>query len=52
VKYLQVKTMGPSRPNREYAETLKFYEAVGFTKLEELHGLWPGLPCLVLVKAL
>lgn len=52
VKYLQVKTQGPSKPNREYAKTLKFYERVGFTKLEELAGVWPGIPCLILVKRL
>jgi ribosomal protein S18 acetylase RimI-like enzyme len=50
--YLQVKTMGPSRPNREYAETLEFYRGVGFARLEELKGFWNGLPCLVLVKRL
>jgi len=52
VKFLQVKTMGPSKPSREYAQTLKFYERVGFTRLEELHGVWPGIPCLILVKSL
>jgi len=51
-RLLQVKTQGPSRPSAEYAQTLKFYERVGFAKLEELHGVWPGIPCLVLVKAL
>lgn len=52
VKYLQVKTMGPSKPNAEYARTLKFYLRCGFARLEELHGLWPGIPCLILVKKL
>ncbi len=52
VRLLQVKTQGPSRPSPEYAETLKFYERVGFIRLEEFHGLWPGIPCLVLVKPL
>ncbi len=50
--YLQVKTMGPSRPSEFYARTLAFYRAVGFAPLEELHGLWGGTPCLVLVKRL
>ena len=49
IRYLQVKTQGPSRPCLEYSQTLKFYEAVGFTALEELTGLWPGIPCLILV---
>jgi ribosomal protein S18 acetylase RimI-like enzyme len=52
VQFLQVKTMGPSRPNKEYARTLQFYLRAGFTPLEELHGLWPGIPCLMLIKSL
>lgn len=50
--YLQVKTMGPSRPCEFYARTLAFYRAVGFVPLEEIHGLWGKIPCLVLVKRL
>lgn len=53
VRYLQVKTLGPSRESRGYAATRAFYEALGFVPLEELHGLWPGdNPALVLVKHL
>lgn len=52
VRYLQVKTMGPSTPNAEYAQTLKFYLRCGFARMEEVHGLWPGIPCLILVKKL
>jgi ribosomal protein S18 acetylase RimI-like enzyme len=52
VRYLQVKTMGPSRPNAEYARTLRFYESRGFERLEEVHGLWPRMPALILVKRL
>jgi len=52
VEYLQVKTMGPSKPNAAYARTMHFYEKCGFVPLEELHGVWPGLPCLILVKRL
>jgi len=52
VRYLQVKTMGPSKPNAEYARTLHFYESRGFTRLEEVKGLWPGIPSLMLVKAI
>jgi ribosomal protein S18 acetylase RimI-like enzyme len=51
-EYLQVKTQGPSRPSAEYAGTLRFYEKVGFTRLEEFSGIWPGIPCLLLVKKL
>lgn len=52
VRILQVKTQGPSRPTAQYDLTLKFYLKHGFARLEELHGLWPGNPCLILVKAL
>ena len=52
VEYLQVKTMGPSKPTAEYAMTLRFYRSRGFTPVEEIHGLWPGIPALVLIKRL
>lgn len=51
-RFLQVKTQGPSRPCREYEQTLRFYQAQGFHEIEELHGLWPGIPALLLVKVL
>jgi coenzyme F420-0:L-glutamate ligase / coenzyme F420-1:gamma-L-glutamate ligase len=51
IRYLQVKTLGPSRPDSGYDGTRAFYEAVGFVALEELHGLWShGNPALILVK--
>jgi coenzyme F420-0:L-glutamate ligase/coenzyme F420-1:gamma-L-glutamate ligase len=51
IRYLHVKTLGPSRPSRGYAATRDFYEAAGFVALEELHGLWrDDNPTLVLVK--
>jgi ribosomal protein S18 acetylase RimI-like enzyme len=50
VEYLQVKTLGPSREDEGYAQTRRFYEARGFVPLEELPDLWPGNPCLLLVK--
>lgn len=52
VRFLQVKTLGPSRPNPEYDRTREFYAAVGFTPLEEHADLWPGNPCLVMVKTI
>lgn len=52
VRLLQVKTLGPSRPNPEYDRTRAFYAAIGFLPLEEHPDLWPGNPCLVMVKAL
>jgi coenzyme F420-0:L-glutamate ligase / coenzyme F420-1:gamma-L-glutamate ligase len=51
IRYLQVKTLGPSRPDPEYDRTRAFYEALGFIALEELRGLWgEENPALLLVK--
>jgi coenzyme F420-0:L-glutamate ligase/coenzyme F420-1:gamma-L-glutamate ligase len=52
IRYLQVKTLGPSRPDPGgYDETRTFYAAVGFVAIEELHGLWDeDNPTLILVK--
>jgi GNAT superfamily N-acetyltransferase len=53
VEFLQVKTLGPSHPDEGYQRTRKFYAAVGFTPLEEIHGLWdPENPCLIMIKHL
>jgi GNAT superfamily N-acetyltransferase len=52
VTMLQVKTQGPSLPCEEYARTTQFYLAMGFIELEEVHGLWHGIPTLILVKAI
>ena len=52
VEYFQVKTLGPSRPSEDYEGTRRFYEARGFVALEEIHGLWDGNPCLLMVKRL
>jgi len=48
---LQVKTLGPSRPDPGYAKTRKFFEAVGFLPLEEM-TLWGNNPCLMMVMPL
>ena len=51
IEYLQVKTLSPSRPNIEYAQTRAFYAAMGFRPLEELKELWDKEnPCLQMVK--
>ena len=51
VRFLQVKTLGPSRPDEHYAQTHRFYEAVGFVPLEEFPLLWDkDNPCLLMVK--
>ena len=52
VELLQVKTLGPSLPDASYDQTRRFYLHMGFRPLEEIRGLWPGNPCLFMVKAL
>jgi ribosomal protein S18 acetylase RimI-like enzyme len=53
VEYMQVKTLGPSRPDKDYAGTLAFYAAMGFRPLEEFPQIWgEHNPCLILVKSL
>jgi N-acetylglutamate synthase-like GNAT family acetyltransferase len=53
IEFMQVKTLGPSRPNPEYARTRAFYEAMGFCPLEEFPQIWDEHnPCLILVKKL
>ena len=53
IQYLQVKTLGPSDPDKSYAKTRLFYEAVGFIPLEEFKQIWDeDNPCLITVKKL
>lgn len=53
VEYLQVKTLGPSHPDDNYAKTRAFYLACGFRALEEFRQIWDEHnPCLILVKRL
>jgi ribosomal protein S18 acetylase RimI-like enzyme len=53
IEYLQVKTLGPSRPDEHYAATRRFYEARGFRPLEEIASIWDEEnPCLIMVKRL
>ena len=53
VKFLTVKTLSASHPDKGYANTRKFYEAVGFVPLEEFKELWgKENPCLFMVKEL
>ena len=52
IEYLEVKTLGPSRESRDYAQTRDFYRAMGFHPLEETN-LWGDVnPCLIMVKHL
>ncbi len=52
VELFQVKTLGPSLPDASYGQTRRFYLRMGFRPLEEIPGLWPGNPCLIMVQAL
>lgn len=52
VTLMSVKTLGPSHPDPGYALTRRFYAAVGYQPVEELLDLWPGNPCLMMVKPL
>jgi GNAT superfamily N-acetyltransferase len=51
-RLVQVKTLGPSHPHHGYALTRAFYTAVGFLPVEETDSLWPGNPCLIMIRCL
>ncbi len=52
-RLLQVKTLAAEHPSPEYAETRRFYQAMGYIPLEVFPTLWgPKLPVLQLVKNL
>jgi len=53
-EYLQVKTLGATHPSPEYAATRRFYQELGYRGLQEFpaDALWPGNPCLLMVKTL
>jgi GNAT superfamily N-acetyltransferase len=52
VEFLQVKTLGPSLPDAGYDKTRQFYTRMGSRPMEEITGLWPGNPCLIMIKTL
>ncbi len=53
VKLLQVKTLGPSSDDTNYARTRGFYLAMGFLPLEETTAFWgQRQPTLLMVKSL
>ena len=53
VEYLQVKTLSPSHPDRNYAKTREFYVSMGFRPLEEFRDLWgEANPCLQMIKCI
>lgn len=52
VHTLRVKVPAPPKPSASDARTLRFFESRGFTRLEEVKGFWPEVPCLILVKSI
>lgn len=52
VRLVQVKTLGASHPSAHYARTRRFWAGCGYLPVEELADLWPGNPCLLMVKPL
>jgi GNAT superfamily N-acetyltransferase len=53
VKFLQVKTVSDEHTDEGYKKTRAFYQAMGFTLLEEFPDLWgPHNPCWQLIKKL
>jgi len=52
-EFLQVKTLGDSHSDENYARTRIFYEAMGFRPLEEFERIWDEYnPCLIMIKHL
>ncbi len=52
-RFLQVKTLSPSRENIEYEMTRRFYFRMGFVPVEEFKNIWgEENPCLQMIKAL
>ena len=52
IRFLQVKTLGPSHPDLNYRHTRYFYSAQDFLPLEE-NFLWgKANPCLIMIKSL
>ena len=51
-KFLHTKTLAPSHPDPNYAETRAFWEANGYIPMD-VHNLWGAEnPCQVMVKSL
>ncbi len=52
LRFLTVKTLGPSHPDPAYEASRGFFRAMGFQPIEEIQDIWPGNPCLLLLKPL
>ena len=51
--FLTVKTLAEQKPDRHYAATRTFYQAMEFRPLEVFPELWgAGNPCLVMIRLL
>ena len=52
-KFLTVKTLSSSHPDKGYAQTREFYKSCGFVPIEEFKELWgKENPCLFMAKTL
>ncbi|PKR78755.1 GNAT family N-acetyltransferase [Halalkalibacillus sediminis] len=53
IKFLMVKTLGDSHPDKYYKNTREFYFKTGFYPLEEIKEIWgKENPCLIMAKNL
>lgn len=53
LRLLSVKTLSSAHESTEYAQTRRFYTAMGFVPTEEFPALWgEANPCLLMVKVL
>ena len=50
--YLEVKTLGTSRPDEYYRRTQAFYLAIGFRPVQEINLWGTENPCLIMIKHL
>ncbi len=52
-KFLMVKTLGETHPDKNYKKTREFYIKSGFYPLEEIKEIWgEQSPCLLMVRSL
>jgi GNAT superfamily N-acetyltransferase len=51
-EFLEVKTLGPSRPDKFYSRTHAFYVSLGFCPIQEVNLWGPDNPCLIMIKRL
>jgi ribosomal protein S18 acetylase RimI-like enzyme len=50
VRYMTIKTVSDQNPNIHYAKSRRFYEKIGFWRLEVFPKLWDeNNPCLYMI---